>query len=137
MSINEWWQGGVFARIATSCTEYNPMGIGIDNGEEYDPQVQTICERLDEATTEEKLAEIIQEEFENWFLVGTMDSTIYRNIANHCWEYVEIGIMENAQEELKNTLDAIQIQLGIEAVIGRSLSPPKYISKADVLPFKK
>ncbi|ACB51679.1 hypothetical protein cce_2329 [Crocosphaera subtropica ATCC 51142] len=80
--------GIVFNTLSEILFRHDPIGINFgDNTDEYDPEVGTILPRLETATTEDQVLQIIHEEFIKWFdadLVGSKEK--YQALARDVWE---------------------------------------------------
>lgn len=80
--------GVVFNTLSEILFRHDPIGINFeDNTDEYDTAAGTILPRLETATTEDEILQIIHEEFIRWFDVDTVGSKEkYQILANEVWE---------------------------------------------------
>lgn len=80
--------GVVFNTLSEILFRHDPIGINFeDNTDEYNPEAGTILPRLETATTEEQVLQIIHEEFIQWFDANTAGSKEnYQALAREVWE---------------------------------------------------
>lgn len=86
--------GSLYFKIRDILFKYDPMEINFeDNTDEYEPEVDTIVVRLNEAGSEDKVLDIVYEELCKWFsitMVGERETPVYRNIAREIWSLINI-----------------------------------------------
>ncbi len=84
--------GELYATILDLLFAYDPAGVNFgQNWDEYEPEVDTILPRLDEATSEEDALTIIHQEFQRWFGAdGAGPLSAYEEVAHEIWsEFVQ------------------------------------------------
>ncbi len=94
----EW--SGLYEEVASILCRHDPVGLCLPdvNPDEYEPEVDTILPRLQDAASVEDVRRIIYEEFLRWFSVNGESSPSdwtreyvgpeerYHNIAAEIWE---------------------------------------------------
>jgi len=92
-SADEWWQGETHDNITEVLYAHDPMELSWYAEDEYAPEADAICYRLEEATSISKLAVIIQEVFVEMFSEEMADHVkgVSLGIAKQMWDHIEKG----------------------------------------------
>lgn len=76
----------LFDQLAEILYRYDPIGIGCEESNEYEPEARTILPRLKLCNDSNDVVTVVHEEFQKWFgpdVAGDQES--YRSLGEEIW----------------------------------------------------